>query len=175
MRALLFALTLIPVLSACGPRDLPREEIAEVLFPSKGLLGGFELGDSWEDIKAKHPEQFEVRDDDYKQLRRDVGENAGSNGYFLGFQLDGAGKVVGLSAHISGKEQNAVTVRVLLDDVIAHFDKTIGKGRCTRTGTKDNSSNCHWEAPGKPKVDVSYLEMLDIKQGALTVSFKPLT
>ncbi|MBL9025533.1 MAG: hypothetical protein JNL21_25280 [Myxococcales bacterium] len=173
MRAHLLTFALVASVAACGPKDLPREEITEVLFPSKGLLAGYDFGDSWQDIKAKPPEHFAVRDDDTKQLRRDVGDNAGSNGYYVGFGLDDAGKVKSLSVHISGKKQNAVTVRALLDDVIAHYDKTIGGGRCSRTGTKDNSSNCSWEAPGKPRIRVTYHEMLDLQSGSLEVSLTP--
>jgi hypothetical protein len=173
MRNHLLTFALVASVAACGPQDLPREEITEVLFPSKGLLAGYDFGDSWQDIKAKPPEHFAVRDDDTKQLRRDVGDNAGSNGYYVGFGLDDAGKVKSLSVRISGKKQNAVTVRALLDDVIAHYDKTIGKGRCTRAGTKDNSSNCSWEAPGKPRVRVTYHEMLDLLSGSLEVSLTP--
>jgi hypothetical protein len=166
--ALTLALT-----AACGPKDLPRDEIAKVLFPTEGVLGGYDFGDSWEDIKAKHDEVFEVRDDDFKQLRRDVGDNAGSNGYFIGFQLDAAGKVESFEASISGKEQNAVTVRALLDDVIAHYDKTIGDGSCTRTGAGGNSSSCSWESPGKPKVEVMYLEMRDPISGSIHINIHP--
>jgi hypothetical protein len=166
-------LALITSMAACGPTDLPRDEINGVLFPEKGIFGGFDFGDSWSDIKAKHPEQFEVRDDDFKQLRRDVGDNAGSNGYFLGFGLDDAGKVKSIEVSIHGQKQNAVTVRALLDDVIAHYDKTIGKGRCQKTGKEDNSSTCTWEAPGKNKVRASYLEMRDLHSGSLSVSVQP--
>jgi hypothetical protein len=173
MRNSLPLLALLAFTAACGPKDLPREEIKGVLFPDKGVFAGYDFGDSWQDIKAKHADYFEVRDDEHKQLRRDVGDNAGSNGYYLGFGLDGAGKVVSMSVNISGKEQNAVTVRELLDDVIAHYDKTIGKGGCRRTGKDDNSSNCIWEAPGKPKVEVMYLEMRDLHSGSLDVSVKP--
>jgi len=152
---------------------LPKEEITGVLFPDKGVFAGYDFGDSWDDIKAKHPDFFEVRDDDHKQLRRDVGDNAGSNGYYLGFDLDGAGKVKSMSASVSGKKQNSVMVRALLDDVISHYDKTIGKGSCRRTGKDDNSSNCSWDAPGKPKVRVMYLEMRDLQSGKITISVSP--
>lgn len=173
MRLHLLSLALVSFTAACGPKDLPREEIESVLFPSKGVLGGYDFGDSWDDIKAKHDDVFEVRDDENKQLRRDVGENAGSNGYFIGFTLDDAGKVESLGVNISGKKQNAVTVRVLLDDVIAHYDKTIGNGTCRKAGTDTNSSTCSWETPGKPRVDVRYLEMRDPLSGSLDVTLKP--
>ena len=173
MRLQLPLLALLSLTAACGPKDLPREEIDAVLFPTKGVLGGYDFGDSWEDIKAKHDEVFEVRDDDFKQLRRDVGDNAGSNGYFIGFGLDDAGKVKSLSASISGKKQNAVTVRAILDDVIAHYDKTIGQGRCRRTGTDNNSSSCRWENAGKPKVEVMYLEMSDPISGSINIGIEP--
>src|SRR5512146_693585 len=101
----LLALTL--ALTACGPKDLPREEIMTNLFQAQGVLGGYDFGTSWDDIKAKHADVFEVRDDDFKQLRRDVGDNAGSNGYFIGFVLDGSGKVTSFNASINGKEQNS--------------------------------------------------------------------
>lgn len=173
MRLRLLPLAFLAFTAACGPKDLPREEIITILFPAEGVLGGYDFGDSWEDIKANHNEVFEVRDDSSKQLRRDVGENAGSNGYYIGFGLDDAGKVTSLNASISGKEQNAVAVRALLDDVIAHFDKTIGGGSCTRTGTKDNSSSCRWETPGKPRVQVSYHEMLDLNAGSVNIDIDP--
>ena len=161
--------------TACGPKDLPREEIDKVLFPSEGVFAGYDFGTSWEDIKANHPEQFVVRDDDFKQLRRDVGDNAGSNGYFIGFGLDDAGKVTSFDAAISGKKQNAVAVRVLLDDLIAHYDKTIGNGSCIRTGTDDNSSSCRWETPGKPRVEIMYLEMRDPISGSIHIDVNPPT
>jgi hypothetical protein len=173
MRLHLLSLALLACTAACGPTDLPREEIDSVLFPTKGVLGGYDFGDSWDDIKAKHDDAFVVRDDDFKQLRRDVGDNAGSNGYFIGFGLDGAGKVNSLSANISGKKQNAVTVRVMLDDVIAHYDKTIGNGKCGKTGTDTNSSTCRWETPGKPRVTVRYLEMRDPISGSLDITIEP--
>lgn len=173
MRTSLSVLALLASMAACGPRDLPREEITGVLFPDKGVFAGFDLGDSWADIKAKHPEQFVVRDDEFKQLRRDVGDNAGSNGYFIGFDVDSGGKVKGMSITISGQKQNAVTVRALLDDVTAHYDKTVGKGKCQRTGKQDHSSTCTWEVPGKNKVRVSYLDMRDLQSGDLTVEVGP--
>jgi hypothetical protein len=172
LRLVPLALTLA-FTAACGPKDLPREEIDKVLFPSEGVLGGYDFGDSWEDIKAKHDEVFEVRDDEFKQLRRDVGENAGSNGYFIGFKLDSAGKVTGFDASVSGKEQNAVAVRALLDDVIAHYDKTIGNGSCMRIGNDNNSSSCSWESPGKPRVEVMYNEMRDPISGSIHLTISP--
>ena len=169
----LCTLPLLTSLAACGPKDLPREEIAGVLFPEKGVFAGYEFGDSWDSIKSKHPEFFVVRDDDIKQLRRDVGDNAGSNGYFLGFGLDSAGKVVSMSASIHGQKQNAVTVRALFDDVVAHYDKTVGKGSCSSTKSGDNSTSCDFSAPGKPKVSVRYLEMRDLGSGSLSISVEP--
>lgn len=173
MRLTLPMLALLSSVAACGPKDLPREEIAGVLFPDKGVFAGYDFGDSWQDIKAEHPDFFVVRDDSSKQLRRDVGDNAGSNGYYVGFGVDGAGKIDSMSVSIHGQKQNAVTVRALLDDVIAHYDKTVGKGRCQKTGKQDNSSTCTWEVPGKNKVKAQYLEMLDLHAGSLTVSVSP--
>lgn len=173
MRNRLLLIGLLASTAACGPRDLPREEIKGVIFPDKGVFAGYDFGDSWSDIKAKHPDYFEVRDDDFKQLRRDVGDNAGSNGYYIGFSLDKAGKVVGLEASIHGKKQNSVMVRELLDEVIAHYEKTVGKGECRRTGKEDNSTSCSWVLPGKPRVDVTYNDMPDLHSGALNIAVKP--
>lgn len=174
MRMHLFPLVLLAFTVACGPKDLPREEIMTILFPAEGVLGGYDFGDSWEEIKANPNEVFEVRDDDFKQLRRDVGDNAGSNGYFIGFALDGAGKVTSISASINGKEQNSVAVRALLDDVIAHFDKTVGNGSCMQiANNQDNSSTCRWETPGKPQVEVSYHEMRDLNAGSVEIRVAP--
>ena len=158
---------------ACGPKDLPRQEIEEVLFPSKGVLGGYDFGDSWEDIKANHDSVFELRDDDFKQLRRDVGDNAGSNGYFIGFALDEAGKVESFKASVNGKEQNAITVREMLDQVISHYDKTIGNGGCLPTSGSDNSSSCSWESPGKPRVEIMYHEMRDPISSSINITISP--
>ena len=146
------------------------DEVNAMLFPEKGVFSGYDFGDKWSDIKANPPKGFEVRDDDIKQLRRDVGSNAGSNGFYVGFGLDGEGKVRSFNAHVSGQQQNALTIRKLLDDVIAQYDKSIGNGSCTRTGTQDNSSSCTWEAPGKLRVNVSYTEMRDPISGSIDVS-----
>lgn len=174
MRLRLLPLTLLAFTAACGPKDLPREEINTILFPAEGVLGGYDFGDAWTDIKAKPNEVFEVRDDDFKQLRRDVGDNAGSNGYFIGFGLDDAGKVKSLDASINGKDQNAVTVRAMLDEIIARYDKTIGQGGCMPIGNgEDNSVSCRWEAPGKPRVEVSYFEMRDPISGSINISINP--
>ena len=173
MRPSIPVLSLLVTLAACGPKDLPREEIKGVLFPDEGIFAGYDLGDSWADIKTKHPDFFKLRDDDFKQLRRDVGDNAGSNGYFLGFEIDGAGKVTSMNASINGKDQNRVAVREILDDVIAHYDKSVGNGSCARTSKENNSSRCTWEAPGKNTVVASYHEMPDLNVGKLDISVGP--
>ncbi len=162
--------------TACGPPDMNQQEVMDTLFPAdKGVVGGYDFGDSWSDIKGKHSEVFKVRDDDFKQLRRAVSDNAGDNGYFIGFHLDGDGKVKSFDASISGSKQNAVTVRKILDDVIAHFDKTIGGGRCGRApGGEGNSSNCDWsEQPGKPRVSLMYLEMNEPISGSIHIDIDP--
>lgn len=180
MRAHVLLLGVLVSSAACGPRDLPRDEIKGILFPDKGVLGGYDFGDSWSDIKAKHPDHLEVRDDSTKQLRRDVGDNAGSNGYFLGFSLDPSGKVIGLEVSIHGQKQNTVAVRELFDEVVTHYDKTLGKGQCEAppggmgsSDKQDLSLNCEWMVTGKPQVRVRYMHLFDSQSGSLSVSVKP--
>ena len=164
----------LALLTACGPRDMKPEEVNSVLFPAEGVIAGYDFSASWTDIKAKHNEVFEVRDDpDFKQLRRKISDNAGSDGYFIGFQLDDAGNVESFDVSINGSEQNTLTVRRLLDDVIAHYDKTIGRGSCGPIpDSEGNSSTCDWSAPGKPSVHVSYYDFSDMKSGSVNIEIK---
>lgn len=162
--------------AACGPPDMSQEEVKNNLFGGKGVVGGYDFGDSWEAIKNDHAEVFEVRDDDFKQLRRNVSDNAGDNGYFIGFALDDAGNVEGFDVSINGSEQNAVVVRKLLDDAIAYFDTMIGGGGCAPTPAPNdgNSSNCRWaEQPGKPEASIMYLEMTDPLRGSVHIDIHP--
>lgn len=159
------------LLAACGPSDMSQDEVKKNLFSGDGVLGGHDFGDSWEEIKKGHAEVFEVRDDDFKQLRRKVHDNAGSNGYFIGFRLDGEGKVEAIDASINGSEQNAVVVRKVLDDAIAHFDAMVGAdaGGCASSGGGGNSSNCSWSKPGKPSVTIMYSEGSDPIRGSIHI------
>ena len=115
-----------------------------------------------------------------QQLRRDVGDNAGSNGYFLGFALDSSEKVVGLEVSIHGEKQNTVAVRELFDEVLAHYDKTLGKGQCEAPpgsmgspDKQDLSLTCRWRVPGKPQVNVRYMHLFDLQSGSLSVAVEP--
>jgi hypothetical protein len=49
--------------AACGPNDLPRDEIEGVLFSDQGVLGGYGFGDSWSDLEAKHADFFQLNDE----------------------------------------------------------------------------------------------------------------
>ena len=134
------------------------------------MLGGYDFGDSWDDIKADHNEVFDVRDDDFKQLRRKIWDNAGSNGYYLDFVLDAEGKVAAFQASINGTKQNAVTVRKLLDDILARYEAAIGSGSCARIGSEGHSTSCRWPTvPGKPIVKVIYVETDDPILGSINI------
>jgi hypothetical protein len=177
-RGTLMAVALL--LSACTPK-LEHSEVKQALLEQpRGLLGGVEFGDSWEKIKADHDKRYEVRDEKtetgaIRQLRRDLGSSKGTNGYYIGYNLDEQKNVKSYSASIHGQSDNAVVVRQVLDDVIAHFDKKVGGGRCGKSpGGKGNSSNCNW--PGKdggPNVSVMYLEMTDPISGMIHIEVNP--
>jgi len=170
---LAFTLLMAATVVGCNPPDMDANEVMSKVFTDKGVVGGYDFGDSWDEVKKKHDDVFKVRDDDIKQLRRPVSDNAGDNGYFIGFHLDKQNKIKSFDVHISGNKQNAVTVRKLLDDIIARFDKSHSKGSCSRTGRK-NSSHCTWpEGKDKGRVELTYLEMDDPISGIISIQIHP--
>ena len=177
MRTPFFLLALATSSVACGPKDLPRDEIEGVLFSDKGVLGGYAFGDSWSEIKAKHAGSFRVNDD-MKQLRQDFGDDTGSNGYFLVFRLDPAGKVVGMEASVQGQKQNTVIVKQLFEAAVTHYDKSVSKGQCDPVVGASPSNDtttirCDWLAPGKPRVEVKYMEMRGLDTSNLSILVRP--
>jgi hypothetical protein len=167
------------LLGACSPPRLEKDEVNEVLLkPSRGLLGGIEFGDSWEKIKAEHDKRYSVRDEQVagsslRQLRRDLSD-PGTNGYMLTFALDDQNNVKTYSAMIMGQKDNAVVVRQVLDDVIAHFDKKLGVGQCGKLpGGQGNSSHCSWRPSGGPTVEVMYMESSDPIDGSIDINITP--
>lgn len=173
------------LLGGCTPDINPAEVNEMLLQPSRGLMGGVEFGDSWEKIKADHDKRYKVRDETmmlganqdqpstYYQLRRDLG-SPGEEGFYITFRLDEQKNVKAYDVSIFGSSKNAVTVRKLLDDVIAHFDKKIGGGHCGKTpGGKGNSSNCQWGGKDKPSVDLMYMEMSDPIHGTIEINISP--
>jgi len=167
------------VLSACTPK-LDLAEVDEVLIkPSRGLMGGIEFGDSWEKIKADHDKRYTVRDEQtssgsLQQLRRDLSD-AGTNGYFISFHLDAQKNVESYSVSIFGQKDNAVGVRKVLDDVIAHFDKKVGGGKCGKIpGGKGNSTSCRWSGKdGASTVSLMYMVMEDPISGRIHIDVHP--
>jgi hypothetical protein len=160
--------------AGCKPPEINREEVKTQFFTEKGAFAGYDFGDSWEDVKKKHDAIYKVRDEKgFEQLRRDLSD-PGSEGYYLGFSFDKDGKMTSLGGSVYGSQQNAVTVRMILDDAIEHYDKTIGKGRCTKVpGGQGNSTTCDWAAPGKPRVHAMYLEYTDPIRGSLDITLEP--
>lgn len=176
-RGTLVAVALLLV--ACTPKLDPLEVKQALLEQPRGLIGGVEFGDSWEKIKTDHDKRYEVRDEQtssgsFLQLRRDLSD-PGTNGYFISFQLDEQKNVKSYSVSIYGEKGNAVVVRQVLDDVIAHFDKKVGGGSCRKSpGGKGNSSNCDWSGKdGGPTVSLMYLEMSDPINGMIDISVNP--
>lgn len=159
---------------ACNPPAIDREEIKSRLFQDKGDFAGYSFEDTWDSIKKNPDPIFKVRDQKgFEQLRRDLSD-PGSEGFFLNFGFDGDNKMTSLGASVYGSKQNAVTVRMILDDAIEHFDKQIGKGRCTQSPSdQGSSSNCDWAVPGKPRVHILYLEYKDPIRGTLDISVTP--
>ena len=168
------AITLALVSVGCTP-ELKPDEVTSTLFgKDRGALAGYDFGDSWEKIKKEHDPKLKLRDEKgFEQLRYDL-SSPGDNGFFISFGLEGGDKVKSLGASIYGRKQNAVTVRRILDDVIAHFDKTVGQGSCAKSGGPGNSSSCDWPArAGKPGAHVDYLEMSDPIWGHLEIRIVP--
>jgi hypothetical protein len=169
------ALSVLMVTTAvgCNPPDIDQSEVMSKVFGGKGVVADYDFGDSWDDVKKKHDDVFKVHDDDIKQLRRRVSDNAADNGYFIVFRLDKQNKIEGFDVSITGSKQNAVTVRKLLDDIIAKYDKSHGNGGCGPVG-EGNSSSCSW--PGskdKGSVEASYLEMSDPIRGQIDLTLNP--
>lgn len=109
----------------------------------------------------------------FQQLRRDLSD-PGMNGYMITFQLDEQKNVKSYSAEIMGRKDNAVVVRQVLDDVIAHFDKKVGGGKCGKSpGGKGNSSNCRWSPKDGAAVLVMYSEGNDPITGDIHVEINP--
>lgn len=145
-------------LAGCGPKDIDVAEVNEVLFPEKGVIGGYDFGVTWDEIQDDHNKVFKVRDDDdIKQLRRKVSDNAGSNGYFIGFTFGTDGGAESFHVSINGSKQNAVTVRKLLDEVIDRYDAQIGPGSCHAMG-EGASISCHWVG-SELDVDLMYYDL----------------
>ncbi|MCA9654784.1 MAG: hypothetical protein H6712_30610 [Myxococcales bacterium] len=166
------ALSIVLLAGACGPSDMSRDEVDKNLFGRGGVLGGYEFGDSWDEIKKSPDEVYEVRDEaGFEQLRRKVSDNAGQDGYFLGFGLEG-GKVTSLHASVNGTQQNAVTVRMLVDDAIAYFDAMIGNGHCS--SSPDGNTHCDWrEQPGKPRATLRYMTFDEPIKGSIDIDVEP--
>lgn len=170
------------LLAGCQ-KDLDEAEVKALLLePSRGALAGFDFGDSWEKIKSEHDARYTVRDETvqigsgqttFRQLRRDLG-SPGEDGLYLTFRTDASGNVTQIDASIYGRKKNAVAVRRLLDDIIAHFDKKIGNGRCGKTpGGQGNSSYCNWKGKDGARVDAHYMEMSDPIQGTINLMVIP--
>lgn len=161
-------------LVGCTP-DIKKDEVTAMLLgKDRGVLGGYDFGDSWDTIKKDHDPIYKVRDEaSFEQLRRDLSD-PGEEGFFITFHLDDAKKVKSLGASIYGSKQNAVTVRAIFDDVIAHFDKKMGEGRCGKVpNAEGNSTSCDWAEPGKPRVHVLYLQYKDPIQGSINIDIEP--
>ncbi len=174
MRTIAVATSLAFLALGCTP-DVNKDEVTKQLFgKDRGVIAGYDFGDSWDTIKKDHDPLYKLRDEKgFEQLRRDLSD-PGSEGFFVTFKLDGDNKVKGLGASVYGSKQNAVTVRMILDDAMAHYDKTIGKGRCGRIpGGEGNSTSCDWATPGKPRVHLMYLEYKDPIRGSLDIDIEP--
>ncbi|MCC6522235.1 MAG: hypothetical protein IT373_06210 [Polyangiaceae bacterium] len=150
----------VALLAACSTPELKEAELVEMLVkPTSGVLGGFALGDSWSKLKAEHDPRYSVRDDTFKQLRRDLG-SPGEEGFFVGFTLDGD-TVQSIDASIYGSKANTAVVRQALDVLGAHFVARVGPGECVPTGPKGQPV-CHWASKdGKIEAEASFLLMDD--------------
>lgn len=162
------------VLSGCH-KELKSDVVKSKLFPDKGLLGGYDVGVSWDDVKKGHDPDLKVRDEEgFWQLRYDLG-SPGDDGFFINFPLDKDKKVTGLSAAIYGREANRVVVAQIFRDLVDKYDTERGQGRCSTapvSGSKSTATNCDWPGKdGKPGVHLSHLQMDDIKTGHLDISF----
>ncbi len=162
-------------LTGCSGPELNQQEIIEMLTKhDRGLLVGVELGDTWKDVEARTPKKMKLNHlGKNKQWRYAVGDKAHKNGMYVTFDVE-QGKVVSLSASINGNEKNAVIVRKLFDQVIAHFKAKLGDGDCDK-------GNCLWQKPAagggktivkgaghKFKDPLAYAFEVKIKQAAKT-------
>lgn len=162
------------LVSGCH-KELKSNVVKKKLFQDKGLLGGYDVGVSWEDVKKDHDPDLKVRDEEgFWQLRYDLSE-PGDDGFFINFPLDKDKKVTGLSASIYGREANRVVVAQIFRDLIDKYDAERGPGRCSTApvpGSKATATDCDWPAKGeKPSVHINHLQMDDIKTGHLDIRF----
>lgn len=162
------------LLSSCH-KELKSDVVKKKLFQDHGLLGGYDVGVSWEDVKKNHDPDLKVRDEEgFWQLRYDLSD-PGNDGFFINFPLDENKKVKALSASVYGREANRVVVAQVFADLVDKYDAERGKGRCSTgpvPGSKSTATDCNWPGKdGKPGVHLSHLQMDDIKTGHLDISF----
>lgn len=171
-------------IALCGcATPLKPEEVNEMLLaPTHGILGGIAPGDSWDKLKADHDKRYTVHEDTLKSgnftneirmLHHDLG-NPGEDGFSISVKLDANNNVTSHSASIYGRKNNAVVVRKVLDDVIAHFDKVVGNGHCSKTaGGQGNSSSCQWKGTDGTSVTAQYMETTDPITGRIVIDVTP--
>lgn len=160
--------------AGCGAAyDL--EEVNRVIFQDTGVIAGYDFGMKWDDIKAKHDEVFEVRDDEFKQLRRkSLFHNAGDNGYFIGFGFDKAGGVDQFDVTVSGANSATLaTVAKVHDQLLAKYEGEYGPGDCTGSTKDTTSMTCTWS--GETRVKLSMHKLADSDRGGvdLLISANP--
>ncbi len=119
----------------------PREPRAAKGAES-GLIGGFKLGDSWDDIKGSAGD-YKVRDElrsdgksRIRQLRHDLGDSG--NGWFYGFVADDKGAIDHLIMTVHGNNGNTNQVKVT-----AHSTSTASLARGTASTTMGTAVYYH--------------------------------
>lgn len=163
------------LVAGCTPK-LDAGEVSEMLVkPTRGLIAGFDIGDSWDQIKASHDPRYTVRDDSSQQLRRDLSD-PGTNGFFVDFGVDpSTKKITRISVQVYGDRPNAAAVDRVAQDFVAKFDAQFGKGSCD--GTRDERApgiDCKW-GPDKsaPLASTHNFILKDYGSASLSVTIEP--
>lgn len=156
--AVLLGLTLAS--AGCGAA-YDADEVNRVLFKDSGVVGGYDFGVTWEEIKANHDDVFEVRDDGVEQLRRkSLFHNAGENGYFVGFAFDDDGGVERFSVTLSGANADTIAEAYSVHEQLrSKYESEYGPGTCSaQPGEGTSGISCRWSHPLSIELGMSKLE-----------------
>jgi hypothetical protein len=86
--------------------------------------------------------------------------------------------VIGLAASVQGGKQDDVIVKQLFDAAITQNDKSVSKGQCAPVVGASPSDDtktlrCDWRAPGKPRVEVKYMDMRKLDASNRAIHIRP--
>ncbi len=126
MKNLIILFTTALIFISCGVK-LDESEIDYLVFDyDRGLMIGVDIGDSWEDVKKSHNENWSiVENGNINQLRKDWDE--GNNMMNISFSLDDNKLITDMSFSMFASGGNIETLTKTKNTISYDFDSRLNK------------------------------------------------